>query len=152
MSCFSLSQKIHRNHPITVLLWLCLAHSIPFFPFKLIKKPKNGLLPSFSLDFTWNRQIWLFYTEKWIFFKHLGTLLKLTKLHFRPQSPLVSGSINICRPARWDAWINLDHYVGFNCSVRKHAKITLTLTLKTLTVFSTIKFFYLNLFSIKHWS
>ena len=105
----------HKNpskspcHCAVMAYWL--AHL--FFPFKLIKKPKNGLLPSFSLDFTWNRQIWLFYTEKWIFFKHLGTLLKLTKLHFRPQSPLVSGSINICRPARWDAWINLDHYVGF---------------------------------------
>ena len=96
-------------HCAVMAYWL--AHL--FFPFKLIKKPKNGLLPSFSLDFTWNRQIWSFYTEKWIFFKHLGTLLKLTKLHFRPQSPLVSGSINICRPARWDAWINLDHYVGF---------------------------------------
>ena len=35
----------------------------------LIKKPKNGLLPTFSPDFTWNRQIWLFYAEKWIFFQ-----------------------------------------------------------------------------------
>ena len=41
----------------------------------LIKKSKNGLLPTFSPDFTWNRQIWLFYAEKWIFFKKLGTLL-----------------------------------------------------------------------------
>ena len=47
----------------------------------LIKKPKNGLLPTFSPDFTWNRQIWLFYAEKWIFFKKLGTLLKLS-VHF----------------------------------------------------------------------
>ena len=104
-------QKIHRNHPVAVLLWLWLAHL--FFPFKLIKKPKNGLLPSFSLDFTWNRQIWLFYTERWIFFKQLGTLLKSNKLYFRHQSPLVSGSMNICRPARRDPWINLEHYVGF---------------------------------------
>ena len=41
----------------------------------LIKKPKNGLLPTFSPDLTWNRQIWLFYPEKWIFFKKFGTLL-----------------------------------------------------------------------------
>jgi len=41
----------------------------------LIKKPENDLLPTFSPDFTWNRQIWLFYAEKWIFFKNLGTLL-----------------------------------------------------------------------------
>ena len=37
----------------------------------LIKNPKNGLLQTFSLDFTWNRQIWLFYAEKWIFSKSL---------------------------------------------------------------------------------
>ena len=43
----------------------------------LIKKPKNDLLPTFSPDFTWNRQIWLFYAEKWIFFKKLGTLLNI---------------------------------------------------------------------------
>ena len=42
---------------------------------RLIKKPKNGLLPNFSPDLTRNRQIWLFYPEKWIFFKKLGTLL-----------------------------------------------------------------------------
>ena len=42
---------------------------------KLIKKPKNRLLPTFSPDFTLNRQIWLFYAEKWIFLKKLGTLL-----------------------------------------------------------------------------
>ena len=42
----------------------------------LIKKPKNRLLPTFSPDFTLNRQIWLFYTEKWSFLKKLGTLLK----------------------------------------------------------------------------
>ena len=41
----------------------------------LIKKPKNRLLPIFSLDVTLNRQIWLFYAEKWIFPKKLGTLL-----------------------------------------------------------------------------
>ena len=43
----------------------------------LIKKPKNRLLPIFSPDFTLNRQIWLFYAEKWIFLKKLGTLLKV---------------------------------------------------------------------------
>ena len=42
----------------------------------LIKKPKNRLLPTFSPDFTLNGQIWLFYAEKWIFLKKLGTLLK----------------------------------------------------------------------------
>ena len=35
----------------------------------LIKKPKNGLLPTFSPDFTRNRQIWLFYADKWFFIK-----------------------------------------------------------------------------------
>ena len=85
---FTFTKNLSKSpcHCAVMAYWL--AHL--FFPFKLIKKPKNGLLPSFSLDYTWNRQIWLFYTEKWIFFKHLGTLLKLTKLHFRPQSPLVS--------------------------------------------------------------
>ena len=72
-----------------------------------------------------------------------NSLVLCLNLYFRPQSPLVSGSINICRPARRDPWINLDHYVGFfrdfNCSVRKHAKITSTLTLKTLTVFFNYK-------------
>ena len=43
----------------------------------LNQKPKNRLLPTFSPDFTLKRQIWLFYTEKWIFLKNLGTLLKL---------------------------------------------------------------------------
>ena len=42
---------------------------------RLIKKPKNRLLPIFSPDFTLNRQIWLFYAEKWIFLKKLGALL-----------------------------------------------------------------------------
>ena len=42
----------------------------------LIKKPKNRLLRTFSPDFTLNRQIWLFYTEKWIFLQKLGTLFK----------------------------------------------------------------------------
>ena len=41
----------------------------------LIKKPKNHRLQTFSPDFTLNRQIWLFYAEKWIFLKKLGTLL-----------------------------------------------------------------------------
>ena len=41
----------------------------------LIKKPKNHLLPTFSPDFTLNRQIWLFYAEKYIFLKKHGTLL-----------------------------------------------------------------------------
>ena len=43
----------------------------------LIKKPKNHLLPTFSPDFTLNRQIGLFYAEKWIFLKKFGTLLNL---------------------------------------------------------------------------
>ena len=44
--------------------------------YPLIQKPTNRLLPTFSPDFTLNRQIWLFYAEKWIFLKKLnGTLL-----------------------------------------------------------------------------
>ena len=39
------------------------------------KKPKNRLLPIFSPDFTLNGRIELFYAEKWIFLKKLGTLL-----------------------------------------------------------------------------
>ena len=35
----------------------------------LIKQPKNRILPIFSPNFTLNGQIWLFYAEKWIFFK-----------------------------------------------------------------------------------
>ena len=41
----------------------------------VIKKPKSRLLPIFSPDFTLNSQIRLFYAEKWIFLKKLGTLL-----------------------------------------------------------------------------
>ena len=41
----------------------------------LIKQPKNRILPIFSPNFTFNGQIWLFYTEKWVFSKKLGTLL-----------------------------------------------------------------------------
>ena len=41
----------------------------------LITKPKSCLLPIFSPDFTLNSQIRLFYAEKWIFLKKLGTLL-----------------------------------------------------------------------------
>ena len=55
----------------------------------LIQKPRNGLLTPFSPDFTWNRQIWLFYAEKWIFFKKLGTLLKIF-LKFRKFQPRYS--------------------------------------------------------------
>ena len=40
------------------------------------KKPKNSLLPIFSPDFKLNGPIGLFYAEKWIFLKKLGTLLK----------------------------------------------------------------------------
>ena len=43
--------------------------------YPLIKKPTNRLLLTFSPDFALNSQIWLFYAEKWIFFKKLGTLL-----------------------------------------------------------------------------
>ena len=42
-----------------------------------IKKTKNRPLPIFSLDFTLNSQIWLFYAEKWIFLKERGALLKI---------------------------------------------------------------------------
>ena len=42
----------------------------------LIKKPKNRLLLIFSTDFRLNSQIRLFYAEKWILLKVLGTLLK----------------------------------------------------------------------------
>ena len=38
-------------------------------------KPKSRLLPIFSPNFTLNSQIRLFYAEKWIFLKKLGTLL-----------------------------------------------------------------------------
>ena len=43
--------------------------------YPLIKKPTNRLLLTFSPDFALNSQIWLFYAEKWIFFKKLGPLL-----------------------------------------------------------------------------
>ena len=39
------------------------------------KKPKNSLSPIFSPDFKLNGRIGLFYAEKWIFLKKLGTLL-----------------------------------------------------------------------------
>ena len=48
----------------------------------LIEKPKYRLLPTFSTDFTLNRQIWLFYAEKWIFPKKLGTLLNQQQLEY----------------------------------------------------------------------
>ena len=41
------------------------------------KKTKNRPLPIFSLDFTLNSQIGLFYAEKWIFLKERGALLKI---------------------------------------------------------------------------
>ena len=54
---------------------------IPALYPSLIKKPKNHrLLPIFSPDFTLNRQIWLFYAEKLIFLKKLGSLLKASIL------------------------------------------------------------------------
>ena len=39
------------------------------------QKPKSRLLPIFPPNFTLNSQIRLFYAEKWIFLKKLGTLL-----------------------------------------------------------------------------
>ena len=42
-----------------------------------IKKTKNRPLPIFSLDFTLNSQIGLFYAEKWIFLKERGALLEI---------------------------------------------------------------------------
>ena len=44
----------------------------------LIKKPKDRLLLIFLPDFTSNGQMWLFYAQKWIFLKKLGTVLYLT--------------------------------------------------------------------------
>ena len=52
----------------------------------LIKKPTNRLLLTFSPDFALNSQIWLFYAEKWIFLKKLGTLLTAT-VYIVEQSP-----------------------------------------------------------------
>ena len=49
------------------------------------QKPKNRILPTFSPDFTLNRQIWLFYAEKEIFLKKLGTLLN----PFAPELPVL---------------------------------------------------------------
>ena len=60
------SQRVERT-------WICTGGSGAN---GLIKKPKNGLLPTFSPDFTWNRQIWLFYAEKWIFSKILVLCLR----------------------------------------------------------------------------
>ena len=48
---------------------------ITFIQMTLIKKPINRLLPIFSPDFTLCSQIRLFYAEKWIFLRTLGTLL-----------------------------------------------------------------------------
>ena len=57
----------------------------------LIKKPKSRLLPIFWLDFTLNSQIRLFYAEKWIFLKKLGTLLnEIRNGHTDCVSPLLS--------------------------------------------------------------
>ena len=56
----------------------------------LIKKPKSRLLPIFSPDFTLNSQIRLFYAEKWIFLKKLGTLLKIRNGYTDCVSPLLS--------------------------------------------------------------
>ena len=49
----------------------------------LIRKPKNSLVPTFSPDFTRNRQIRLFYAEKWIFF-----LIKEEKKEAQPELSL----------------------------------------------------------------
>ena len=57
--------------------------------YPLIKKPTNRLLPTFSPDFTLNSQIWLFYAEKWIFLKKLGTLLTAT-VYIVEQSPFTT--------------------------------------------------------------
>ena len=46
----------------------------------LIKKSKSLLLPIFSRDFTLNSQIRLFYAEKRIFLKKLGTLFKIRQI------------------------------------------------------------------------
>ena len=54
-------------HKFFLLVWI------------IVKKPKSRLLPTFSPDFTLNRQIWLFYAEKWIFLKSLVLCLKGTK-------------------------------------------------------------------------
>ena len=57
----------------------------------LIKKPKSRLLLIFSPDFTLNSQIRLFYAEKWIFVKKLGTLLNEIRNGYTDSvSPLLS--------------------------------------------------------------
>ena len=64
------------------LLW-CLSRWFSWWYEKItfiIKNPKNRLLPIFSPDFTLNGQIGLFYAEKWIFLKKLGTLLKKSQI------------------------------------------------------------------------
>ena len=57
--------------------------------YPLIKKPTNRLLLTFSPDFALNSQIWLFYAEKWIFLKKLGTLLTAT-VYIVEQSPFAT--------------------------------------------------------------
>ena len=57
--------------------------------YPLIKKPTNRLLLTFSPDFALNSQIWLFYAEKWIFLKKLGTLLTATG-YIVEQSPFAT--------------------------------------------------------------
>ena len=77
MAAYGGSQRLYKQNSLLSKMTheVCISKHELFFPPLLIKKPKNGLLPTFSPDFTWNRQIWLFYAEKWIFFKKLGTLL-----------------------------------------------------------------------------
>ena len=41
----------------------------------LIKNTENRLFPSFSQDLAFYGKIWLFYAQKWISLKKLGTLL-----------------------------------------------------------------------------
>ena len=55
-----------------------------------VKKSKSRLLPVFSLDFTLNSQIRLFYSEKWIFLKKLSTLLNEIRNGYTDSADCVS--------------------------------------------------------------
>ena len=57
-------------------VFVALAFIHPWCRNLINQKPTNRNLPTFSPDFTLNRQIWLFYAEKGIFLKKPCTLLK----------------------------------------------------------------------------
>ena len=63
-------------------------------PLKLFKKPKNRLLPISSPDLAVNGQIWLFYSEKWIFSKTPWYFAYIFLLEAKAESPLAAGVYN----------------------------------------------------------